>query len=75
MKIGCVSAGVLLGPSAGALGIVLFGLNYELQSVGIQAHAAGVEGPGRSGALGRLELRGWEALLISYSVIYSHVGY
>lgn len=58
MKIGFVSSGVLLGPSAGALRIVLFGLNYELQSVGIQAHTAGVEGPGRSGALGKLELSG-----------------
>lgn len=49
MKIGFVSSGVLLGLSAGALRSVLFGLNYELQSVGIWEHVAGAEGPERSG--------------------------
>lgn len=64
MEIGFVSSGVLLDLSAGALRIVLFGLNYELQSVGIQAHMAGVKGPGGSGGegvggLGKLDLSGW----------------
>lgn len=59
MKIGFVSSGVWLGLSAGALRVVLFGLNYELQSIGIQAHMAGAEGPGGSGGPGKLELSGW----------------
>lgn len=62
MKIGFVSSGVLLGLSAGALRSVLFGLNYELQSVGIWGHVAGAEGPERScgggGGPGKLELSG-----------------
>lgn len=56
----------MLGLSAGALRSVLFGLNYELQSVGIWGHVAGAEGPERSRAVvgdggdgpGKLELSG-----------------
>lgn len=66
MKIGFVSSGVLLGLSDEALRSVLFGLNYELQSVGIWGHVAGAEGPERSragvgdggGGPGKLELCG-----------------
>lgn len=78
MKIGFVSSGVLLGLSAGALRIVLFGLNYELQSVRIQAHMVGVEGLEEAGVgvgCGEAGVAGWEGLLLSHSVMYSHVGY
>lgn len=78
MKIGFVSSGVLLGLSAGALRIVLFGLNYELQSVRIQAHMVGVEGLEEAGVgvgCGG-SWSGWLGrALLSHSVMYSHVGY
>lgn len=61
VKIGFVSSGVLLGLSAGALRSVLFGLNYELQSVGIWGHMAGAEGPERSVVEGVWWGWSWEA--------------
>lgn len=89
MKIGFVSSGALLGLSVGAPRIALFGWNYELQSVGIQAHAVGVEGPGRSGGgegrgggntrpgkpVGSEWLVGQDFRFLILSLMFSHAGF